>query len=59
MARRWIVLMDFDPDHLETFKTKVDEAAGIAEEGCRESAEDFPIGLWQRLFRTTFPQRAG
>ena len=51
--------MDFDPDHLDTFKTMVDETAGIAEEGCRESAKDFSIGLWQRLFRTRFPQRAG
>ena len=51
------LLRDFDPDHLETFKTKLDEAAGIAEAGRRESDEDRSIGLWQRLFKTRFPQR--
>ena len=33
MARRWVLLKDFDPDRLETFKTKLDEAVGIAEAG--------------------------
>ena len=37
---------------------KLDEAAGIAEAARRESDEGRSIGLWQRLFRTRFPQRA-
>ena len=49
---------DFDPDHLETLKTKLGEEAGIAEAGRRELDEARSNGLWHRLFRTRFPQRA-
>ena len=52
------LLRDFDTDHRETFKTKLDEAAGIAEAARHESDEGRSLGLWQRLFRTRFPQRA-
>ena len=52
------LLRDFNPDQVEAFRTKVGEAAGIAEAGRRELDEDRSIGLWQRLFRTRFPQRA-
>ena len=45
-------------DQFQPFKTKLDEAAGIAEAGRRELDEDRSIGLWQRLFKTRFPQRA-
>ena len=52
------LLRDFDPDHFETFKMKLDEAADIAEAARRESDEGRSIGQWQRLFITRFPQRA-
>ena len=50
-GRRWVQLSDLDPDHLETFNTKLDQVASIAGGASRMS-------LWQRLFRTRFPQRA-
>ena len=28
-GRRWVLLRDFDPDHLKTFNTKLDEAAAL------------------------------
>lgn len=49
---------DFDPDYIETLKTTLSEAAGIAEVARREPDEGRSIGLWQHLFRTRFPQRA-
>ena len=52
------LLRDFDPDYIETLKTTLSEAAGIAEAARREPDEGRSIGLWQRLFRTRFPQRA-
>ena len=51
------LLRDFDLDHLQAFRTRLDEAAGIAETARRESDEERSIGLWQSLFRTRFPQR--
>ena len=51
------LLRDLDPNHFETYKTKLTEAAGIAEAALRESDEDRSIGLWQSLFRIRFPQR--
>ena len=52
------LLRDFDPDHFETFKMELSEAADIAEAARRDSDEGRSIGLWQRLFITRFPQRA-
>ena len=52
------LLRDFDDNHLEAFKTGLNEAAGIADAARREWDEDRSIGLWQSLFRTRFPQRA-
>ena len=52
------LLRDLDPDHFETYRTKLNEAAGIAEAALREWDEDRSIGLWQSLFRKRFPQRA-
>ena len=52
------LLRDFDHDHLQAFKARLDEAAGIAETARRELDEERSIGLWQSLFRTRFPQRA-
>ena len=37
-------------DHLQAFKTGLNEATGIAEAARRESNEDRSIGLWQSLF---------
>ncbi len=51
------LLRDFDPDHFDAFKTRLNEAAGIAEAARREWDEDRSIGMWQSLFRTGFPQR--
>ena len=52
------LLRDLDPAHFETYKTRLTEAAGIAEAALREWDEARSVGLWQRLFRTRFPQRA-
>ena len=52
------LLRDFDPDYIEALKTTLSEASGIAEAARREPDEGRSIGLWQRLFRTRFPQRA-
>ncbi len=52
------LLRDFDPDHLETLKIKLNEAVDISEAALREWDEDRSIGLWQSLFRSRFPQRA-
>ena len=52
------LLRDLDPDHFETYRTKLNEAAGIAEAALREWDKDRSIGLWQSLFRKRFPQRA-
>ncbi len=51
------LLRDCDDYHIEALKTKLTEAAGIAEAARREWDEDRSIGLWQSLFRTRFPQR--
>ena len=51
------LLRDFDDDHLRAFKTRLDEAARLADAARREYDEDRSIGLWQRLFRARFPQR--
>lgn len=52
------LLRDLDPEHLETISTKVAEAAGMAGEAHVELDPVRSISLWQRLFRTRFPQRA-
>ena len=52
------LLRDWNSGHFETFKAELGEAADIAQEARRESAEGRSISLWQRLFRTRFPQRA-
>ena len=51
------LLRDFDDDHLQAFKTSLDEAAGTAEAARREPDEGRSIGLWQGMFRARFPQR--
>ena len=52
------LLRDLGPDQFETYRTRLTEAAGIAEAALREWDEDRSISLWQGLFRTRFPQRA-
>ena len=52
------LLRDLEPDQLETLKAGLSEAADIAEGGRRELDQARSISLWQRLFRTRFPQRA-
>ena len=51
-------LRDLDPDHLETYRTKLNAAAGFAEAALRERDEGCSIGLWQRLMRARYPQQA-
>ena len=52
------LLRDLDLDHFETYRTKLNEAADIAYATLREWGVDRSIGLWQRIFRSRFPQRA-
>ena len=51
------LLRDLDPEQFETYRTRLIEAAGIAEAARRERNEDRSISLWQRLFGTRFPQQ--
>ena len=51
------LLRDLDDDHLQSFKTRLNEAAGIADAARREYDEGRSIALWQSLFRARFPQR--
>ena len=53
------LLRDWDRGHHEVFRAKLDEAANLAAAALQETATDRSISLWQRLFRTRFPQRAG
>lgn len=52
------LLRDLDSDHFDTYRTRLNEAADIADAAFRERNEVRSIGLWQSLFRTRFPQRA-
>ena len=52
------LLRDLAPGHLDTLSAEVAEVARMADEAHRERNETRSISLWQRLFRTRFPQRA-
>ena len=51
------LLGDWSVDNHEVFMTELRAAADLAEQALRETDEGRSIGLWQRLFRTRFPQR--
>ena len=50
------LLRDWSRDNHEVFITEVRAAADLAEQAVRETNQGLSIGLWQRLFRTRFPQ---
>ena len=51
LLRGWI------RDNHEVFMTELRASADLAEQALRETDEGRSIALWQRLFRTRFPQR--
>ena len=51
------LLKDWSRDGQEVFMTELRASADLAEQALREPDENRSIGLWQRLFRTRFPQR--
>ena len=50
------LLRDWSRDNHEVFMTELRVSADLAEQALRETEEGRSIGLWQRLFRTRFPQ---
>ena len=52
------LLRDWDRGHHEAFRARLNEAADLATAALQETDADRSISLWQRLFRTRFPQRA-
>lgn len=51
------LLRDWSSDNYRGFMTKLRASADLAEQALREPDEGRSIELWQRLFRTRFPQR--
>ena len=51
------LLGNWSNEYHEVFKTEITDATDLADAALRESHEGRSIGLWQRLFRTRFPQR--
>ena len=51
------LLRDWSRDTHEVFVTELRVSADLAEQALREPDESRSIDLWQRLFRTSFPQR--
>ena len=51
------LLRNWSRDNREVFMTELRAAADLAYEALRETDEGRSTGLWQRLFRTRFPQR--
>ena len=53
------LLRDWEAAAFELFKNELKNAATLADDALTTWDEDRSIGLWQRLFVTRFPQRAG
>ena len=51
------LLRNWSRDNYTVFMTELRASADLAHQALRETDEGRSIGLWQRLFRTRFPQR--
>ena len=51
------LLGNWSHQHHDVFMTELGAAAALANEALRKTSEGRSIALWQRLFRTRFPQR--
>ena len=51
------LLSNWSRQHHGEFMAELTDAAYLANQALRETSESRSIGLWQRLFRTRFPQQ--